>query len=128
MIAAAWLSAKLLTKAGAIGLVIAAVLVAVMLGAVGALLWVNASLRDDIGEAQEAMAFCTSSLETSRGDVSALKTHLDHQNEAVEAFADECRAADEKPAVEALHVLKAPKEPRRFPEGAEGMNEWLASK
>lgn len=126
--AAAWLSAKLLTRAGVWLLAAAALVVALLLGAVGALLWVNDDLRDDIETQQTKLTTCGSSLTVSQQNVGVLELALSEHNKDVQSFADDCRSKDEQPAAEAIRVLQPPKEPRRFPEGAAGMNEWLATK
>lgn len=138
---AAWLGGKLLTStgivpksgiliiAGAIG--VAGVMVGVMIAIVVSNIWLRGDIRE-LRETNEAVAgrlsTCQVDLGTSQSNVSTLEAKLVLQNDAMQAFADGCRAADERGAMEALQVLQPPQEVRRFPEGAEGMNEWLATK
>ena len=131
---AMWLGGKLLAPGGIVPksgiLIVAGVLAAVglMIGALGALAFVNHGLRSDLRDEQSTSAQCAVSLGVSQDNVGALEEHVRLQNEAVQGFADRCRAADQKGTVDALQVLAPPAQPRRFAEGAEGMNEWLAIK
>lgn len=126
MIPALWLAGKLTGRFGPLLLIGAAVLVTGMVGALGALAWVNAGLRDDIREVNATMAQCTSDLTVSQQNVGALGAALRDHNATVDAAVLDCKERDQAPAAAATRILQTPH--RRWPEGAQGMNEWLASK
>lgn len=126
MIAAAWLAGKLMGRLGPFLLIGAAALVLGMVGAIGALAWTNAGLRDDVTASNAALAQCTADLTVSQQNVGALDATLTAHNETVEAAVLDCRERDQAPVAAVERILSAPM--RRWPEGAQGMNEWLASK
>jgi hypothetical protein len=83
--------------------------------------WAHADVTTEQANAKVALE----QLQTCRGDTGVCLVKLKQQNDAVQALADNCTERDNRTNNDVHKILVRPS--RRYPAGAQAMNEWLAT-